>query len=70
MSDNILLLINNLRVRGLDALEIILLARKADENQRKAALNYMRNFQEQKGDTDTHEKWLQYYNGVKKRLVS
>lgn len=54
---------------SLDSLELVLLARKADENQRSAATSYMNLYREQNGELDTSEKWKQFYTGVKKRLT-
>ncbi|AXH67356.1 hypothetical protein SEA_WOFFORD_216 [Streptomyces phage Wofford] len=53
----------------LDALEIALLARKADPAQRKAAEAYVSMFEEQRGKIKTQEDWKRLYNGVKKRLT-
>lgn len=70
MSDsNISIVLKNLGVRSLDALELVLIARKSDESQRKAAVEYMKAYQEQNGYLDSNEKWKQFYTGVKKRLT-
>ncbi|AXH66931.1 hypothetical protein SEA_STARPLATINUM_223 [Streptomyces phage StarPlatinum] len=53
----------------LDVAELVLLARKADTAQRKAAEAYMSAYEEQKGKVKSKEDWTVFYNGVKKRLT-
>jgi len=53
----------------LDVIELLLVARKADMAQRKAAEAYISLFEEQRGQVKTEEDWKVLYNGVKKRLT-
>ncbi|AXH66678.1 hypothetical protein SEA_SPILLED_221 [Streptomyces phage Spilled] len=53
----------------LDVIELLLVARKADMAQRKAAEAYISMFEEQRGKVKTEQDWKILYNGVKKRLT-
>lgn len=52
----------------LDVAELALLARSADDDQRKSAVSYMDAYEEQRGEVKP-EDWKHFYNGVKKRLT-
>ncbi|UMO76358.1 hypothetical protein SEA_TOMAS_211 [Streptomyces phage Tomas] len=54
---------------ALDTIELSLLTRKADEDQRESATSYIKAYEEQNGKVKTKEQWQQFYTGVKKRLT-
>lgn len=54
---------------ALDVAELAILAHKADDDQRKAAVSYMEAHQEQRGQVKGMYQWNQFYTGVKKRLT-
>lgn len=53
----------------LDVAELLLLVRKAEEDQRKRAVSYMDAHKEQRGEIKNEDDWRLFYNGVKKRLT-